>query len=234
MYGDWKPAPNPGPQYTQFMTDARNALAKLDNDGVDYEIAGMLYLQGETDAFDQKGALYEANLRAFIADMRTQFAKPDLLFIIARVRDFYGTAAQSNLVRAAQVTIADDTANVEWFDTDTFNPLVNGGHYGTAGQLEIGKAYANAYLDSRSSGGNSDPVTDPPTDAGETPPSTAAPTVAPTAAPKTDPLLPTNVADADPLTNSTDANESSSAGEQTKRAVASMLMLSSAAMVLFA
>jgi len=162
LYGDWKPAPNPGPQYTQFMTDARNALAKLDNDGVDYEIAGMLYLQGETDAFDQKGALYEANLRAFIADMRTQFAKPDLLFIIARVRDFYGTAAQSNLVRAAQVTIADDTANVEWFDTDTFNPLVNGGHYGTAGQLEIGNAFADTYLASAGTPAVSPPSTPPP------------------------------------------------------------------------
>ncbi len=143
LYNDW--APPSGPQYTSFMNTARAALANLDTDGVDYEISAMLWLQGESDAVEGQGAAYEANLRNFIDDMRTQFSVPDLPFYIARVRTYYGTVEQSGLVRTAQVAVAESTANVEAFDTDSYN-LINGGHYNTAGQLNIGIDFANTYL----------------------------------------------------------------------------------------
>ena len=147
LYNDW--APSSGPQYTAFMSTALAALADLDADGVDYEISGMLWLQGESDALEGHGAAYETNLRNFIADMRTQFSVPDLPFYIARVREYYGTAEQTALVRTAQVDIADSTENVEWFDTDSYNPLINGGHYDTAGQIGIGIDFAETYLAGR-------------------------------------------------------------------------------------
>jgi hypothetical protein len=144
LYNMWKPTS--GSVYKQFMRVANAALKSLGTKGVDYEISGMLWLQGESDAFAKQGAIYAANLRNFIADIRTQFDTPDLLFIIARVRDYYGLPAQSTLVRDAQVAIADSDANVEWFDTDTFNPLKEGGHYTWEAQIEIGKAFAETYL----------------------------------------------------------------------------------------
>ena len=122
----------------------------------------MLWYQGESDAVASKGALYKANLKAVIARLRADLSSPNLLFMVARVRDFYGLTAQSNLVRAAQVTIADEDANVEWFDTDTFNPLHNGGHHATAGQLQVGNAFADTYLASAGTPAVSPPSTPPP------------------------------------------------------------------------
>ena len=146
LYNDW--SPSGGPQYTEFMSTARAALADLDANGVYYEVSGMLWLQGEFDAYESQGAAYETNLRNFIADMRTQFDTPDLPFYIARVRTWWDNAArdQAVLVRAAQVTVAETTDNVEWFDTDSYDPLINSGHYNTPGQLNIGIDFANTYL----------------------------------------------------------------------------------------
>ena len=144
LYNDW--APGSGPQYLGFMSTARSAIADLEAGKIDYEIAGMLWLQGESDALENQGAAYETNLRNFIADMRTQFDSPELPFYMARVREFYGTAEQSGLVRTAQVVVAESTEFVEWFDTDSYNPLIEGGHYNTEGEINIGIDFANIYL----------------------------------------------------------------------------------------
>ena len=126
------------------MSRATGALAELTSRRIDYEVSAMLWVQGESDGKLNKGAQYEANLRVFIADMRTQFKKPDLPFYMARIRLYY---APKGLVRAAQVKIAGDTANVEWFDTDMLgNPLISGGHYNSNGQIQIGTLFANTYL----------------------------------------------------------------------------------------
>jgi hypothetical protein len=146
LYNDW--APPSGPQYTGFMNTANAALANLDAAGVDYEIAGILWMQGESDAHENQAASYETNLRNFIADMRVRFSDPDLPFIVARVRDYFGGASgQAAIVRAAQVAVADTTAGVEWFDTDTY-PLstAHPGHYDTQGQLSLGLDFADTYL----------------------------------------------------------------------------------------
>jgi hypothetical protein len=145
LYNDW--APIDGPQYIGFMTAARGALADLEANQVPYEISGMLWLQGESDAVENMGAAYEKNLGAFIDHMRIEFKTPEMPFIIARVRDFYGKGPQSDLVRDAQQTLAEKMEHVAWFDTDDLNPLVNGGHYGLAGVLEIGNRFAETYME---------------------------------------------------------------------------------------
>ena len=53
--------------------------------------------------------------------------------------------SQADIVRAAQVTVAESTPYVSWFDTDTYQ-MVNSGHYGTQGQLDLGSDFATANL----------------------------------------------------------------------------------------
>ena len=48
-------------------------------------------------------------------------------------------------VRAAQKAIADKDDNVYWFDTDTLQ-LAYAGHYGTKGQIDLGKLFAEKSL----------------------------------------------------------------------------------------
>jgi hypothetical protein len=147
LYNDW--APPSGPQYTNFVNTVAAALADLDTKGGDYQIAGMLWMQGESDALEGQGAAYETNLRNFIADMRTRFGEPDLPFLIGRITTYYGDATNNTAVRNAQVIVAGDTPHVEWFDTDGFSPGSPGSpadHYDTAGQIQLGQAFAASYV----------------------------------------------------------------------------------------
>jgi lysophospholipase L1-like esterase len=145
LYKQW--APTTGPMYIGFMKAAKGALADLENKQVPYKIAGMLWLQGESDAVDKKGAAYEKNLSAFIKHMREKFKSPDMPFIIARVRNFYGKGAQAQMVRKAQQDLAEKMKNVAWFDTDDLNPLINGGHYNLPNTIEIGNRFAGKYTE---------------------------------------------------------------------------------------
>ncbi|MFT6794608.1 MAG: hypothetical protein ACJAR1_002619 [Rubritalea sp.] len=144
LYNDW--SPSGGPQYKQFMKTALAAIANLDKEGVKYEIAGMLWMQGESDAKENKGEAYEKNLKDFIGNMREQFKTPKMPFIIARVKDHYGgKTGQAKIVRDAQVNIAKTDEGVEWFDTDKY-PMVNAGHYNGEGLVIMGKDFAKALL----------------------------------------------------------------------------------------
>ncbi len=68
-------------------------------------------------------------------------------FIVARVRDFYGKGAQAKMVRYAQEDVARVTEYVAWFDTDDCGQLVSGGHYASAGLIEIGNRFAEKYYE---------------------------------------------------------------------------------------
>ena len=154
LFNDWKPTT--GPQYIGFMDTVNAALSNLVASGIDYEISGMLWMQGESDAYEGQAASYETNLVAFVTDMRAQFNTPKMPFAIARVRDYYGGTlppvvgdqtdpTQADVVRAAQVAVAGYTPYSSWFDTDGYQ-MVNSGHYGTQGQLDLGRDFATATL----------------------------------------------------------------------------------------
>lgn len=135
----------PGLQYNLFTAAARAALANLDKAKVDYEVAGMLWMQGETDSMNRYGgkdADYEANLTAFIAQMRKDYGK-DLAFVIARITTHH--AGGESKTRAAQVSVAESTKGVYWFDTDNL-PRSGNGHYTTKGQIILGNRFAEEFI----------------------------------------------------------------------------------------
>ncbi len=148
LYNDW--APTEGPQYKHLMDTVRTALADLDAAGTPYEITAMLWLQGESDAHERQADSYEKNLTDFIEHMREQFKTPGMPFVIARVWDFYGKqTGQADIVRRAQVKIAEEHERVEWFDTDDCPPLDHAttrGHYNGEGLILIGTRFAESCL----------------------------------------------------------------------------------------
>jgi len=98
------------------MNTVNSALANLVTNGINYEISGMLWMQGESDAYEGQAASYETNLVNFISHMRAEFSTPEMPFIIARVLDYFGgdtiplysgtqtNPNQAEVVRAAQET----------------------------------------------------------------------------------------------------------------------------------
>lgn len=162
LYNDFKPYT--GRNYIEMMNTFKAALDNLDDAGLEYEISGMLWMQGESDAYENQAEAYESNLINFIQVIRKEFDTPEMPFIIARVLDHFGGAippkigeqtdpTQAHIVRTAQVKVAANMPHTAWFDTDDYaltvdlDPVNNPGHYGTQGQLDLGKDFAAAILE---------------------------------------------------------------------------------------
>ena len=137
-------APTTGVCYIKFRKVAQTALADLDANKVPYEIAGMLWLQGESDARSPQKMDYEKNLTQFIAHMRETFKTPHMPFLIARVREHYGGKAGAKFVRDAQMKMGETDKQAACFDTDDCE-LLNVGHYNSAGLIVIGTRFAEAF-----------------------------------------------------------------------------------------
>jgi hypothetical protein len=144
LYNDWSPKMK-GKQYQEFMNTVKAALSELKTSGTNYEVAGMMWLQGESDAHEGKADAYAKNLTEFIIHLRTQFKTPKMPFVIARVRSYYGGKnGQAKIVRAAQVKVAESAGNAAWFNTDDCS-MFNKGHYDMNGLIKIGKRFAEKY-----------------------------------------------------------------------------------------
>lgn len=137
---DWKAgatAAASGPQYIGLLQTIGNAIASLGS-GASPEIAGVAWMQGESDAIEGFGGQYETNLTKFITQLRVDLAAPRLKFSIAQILPCWSNSA---VVRQAQANVAMHMSNVEVFDT---NDLTTGvfGHYDTAGELALGSRFA--------------------------------------------------------------------------------------------
>jgi len=101
-----------GPRYTQMVAMVQKVLANLGGEfpqfqGRAYDIAGFGWHQGFNDAVS-KGypEEYEKNLSDLIGDVRKEFAKPHLPFVIATT-SMFPPKSPRNLVELAQLAVAD-------------------------------------------------------------------------------------------------------------------------------
>lgn len=141
---DWNPSG--GSDYLAFISRVKSALGQLAADGIEFEIGGMLWMQGEHDTLESATAAgYETSLRQFIETLRDDFETPGMPFVIGRITTEFGTTANNTLVREAQVRVAEETEGVFWVDTDELS-LGTPGHYGTEGQLDLGRLFAGEIL----------------------------------------------------------------------------------------
>lgn len=158
-YGNWHPDFSDGAginQYDHFLTTLRNAFERTDIDGdgvVDrLEPAGIVWMQGEADAYDSQAAAdeYQANLTRLMRLLREALGGGDLPVVIGKitdsgmsddgtVMDYISTVqeAQAAFVEAdscaAYVTVTDDLAY-----------LSDGWHYDSDGFVRLGTAFAEA------------------------------------------------------------------------------------------
>lgn len=143
LANDWDPDGNNNPQYDTFNQRVSAALADLDTAGVEYEIAGMLWMQGERDArSDTAGPAYGDNLADFVEDMRDHYGD-DLHFVLGRLHDqLPAVYTHAHDVRDGQAATADADLRVAYVDTDDFQLNGDSIHFGQAGQLSLGAGFA--------------------------------------------------------------------------------------------
>ncbi len=109
-------------------------------------LAGILWMQGEKDSnFPEAGKVYAENLKLLIEAMRKDFNSPNAPFIlgITNPPKSYAAAAEVN---KAQKEAPQLYPLVKTVSTDGLSKLSDQLHYDTAGQIELGKRFAEAYL----------------------------------------------------------------------------------------
>ncbi|WP_437759800.1 sialate O-acetylesterase [Sorangium sp. So ce1389] len=144
--------------YPDEVTRLDGALARLESEGHDYEIAALVWMQGENEAGWSAAFRYGDTLRSFIAAVREDLRVPDLPVVLGRISDnLYpanggpiaaGREANIDAVRAAQVAVADEDPRVAWVDTDDFAPRRpdDAYHFDSAAYQVLGQRFADAYI----------------------------------------------------------------------------------------
>ncbi|KRD31438.1 hypothetical protein ASE35_15680 [Lysobacter sp. Root916] len=139
--------------YPPMIQHIQTMLAQLRAQGYTPRLRAMFWLQGETDAIYGGAAQYEANIKQFIADVRTDIEAPELQFYLTQINpympafaSYQATVHQVNMgmVNAA----AADPSRVFFVATDDircgFAP--DGIHYTANQTIAIGQRWANLYL----------------------------------------------------------------------------------------
>ncbi|MBN1394552.1 MAG: hypothetical protein JW959_05985 [Pirellulales bacterium] len=143
---DWNPGG--GTCYNTFKSTVNAALQNLSNNGRDPVVAGMIWMQGESDAHNSTYApLYGTNLASLINTVRSDFSAPEMQFVVGRITNVYawGTEADMALVRTAQEAVPGIVGDASWINTDDLQ-VVYTGHYGTEGQVNLGIRFANEFI----------------------------------------------------------------------------------------
>ena len=160
-FGSWDPdaPPDARPnQYDHALAALRGAAdaRDVDGDGAPDRLvpAGIVWMQGEADAIDQRAAArYEANLAHTIGLLRAAMRRADLPVVIGRIEDSGSTPEAATMphadeVRAAQVAYAERDACAGLVTaTHGIGFAPDGWHYDSAGYRRLGVAFAEAMDD---------------------------------------------------------------------------------------
>jgi len=113
-------------------------------------LAGILWMQGETDAkYPSVARQYVKNLNNFIYALRAEFKSPNALFIMGAVNPPEKMFPATAVVQQAQKNAAAQIRNLRLVNTQDLAKRNDHLHYNTQGQLALGKRFARAYLSSQ-------------------------------------------------------------------------------------
>lgn len=160
-YGNWYPDFTDGEgvnQYDHALKTLRNAFSERDIDGdgkVDRLVpAGIVWMQGEADAYQNKDAAneYRGNLERMMNLLRAAMRVDDLPVVIGRITDSGMSDDGSmmdhiEIVQAAQRDYVDDDTCAAYVTvTDGMAYLDDGWHYDSDGYIRMGTAFAKAMI----------------------------------------------------------------------------------------
>lgn len=139
--------------YRHFITNMDNAMRDLEKSQTPYEIAGMLWMQGESDSETTEMAnAYEANLKTMIADVRKQTEKKKLPFVMGRIsssllKETPWAFDHAKIVQKAQETVAAQDMHTFIINTDNLSTLKDNTHFDTKAQLKLGTQMAEIMIE---------------------------------------------------------------------------------------
>ena len=135
--------------HTMLLKNLKNALENIDGE---YEIMGMVWMQGESDAKDQADAeAYQKKLEQFIALMRKETGKPELPFVIGKISSRIMESKKFKMpfaktVQSGQEAVAKNIKNAFVVDTDDLSQRDDLVHFDQEGQMGLGKRFGEAMI----------------------------------------------------------------------------------------
>ena len=152
---DWDPDATSGKQlYRQFANQIESATQLLRDEGNEYRMAGMLWLQGESDSSvdRERAEAYQKNLEELIAMLRADVNEPELPFVIAQIKkgaDIHPESGGpwmifSNIVQEAQVRVAEADPFGAWVATDDL-PERDPAHLNSEGMMKGRGTYGGGF-----------------------------------------------------------------------------------------
>lgn len=139
---------NAEPLYPDFIAYVRQVLSAYRPE--DYELAGMLWVQGEADSNvsgrgPEPAAAYERNLRELIRRVRLDLGADRLPFLLVQV----GGGKVTDGMRAVASSVANVTLIPQSTDPASphFFPKHEVGHYNYEGMKRMGTLLGDAYLE---------------------------------------------------------------------------------------
>ena len=149
LHTQWTPGKG---MYELFTRNYRNAIADLEQAGKKCEIAGMLWMQGESDSETLEMAnAYEANLKAMFRHVREKTGKEHLPIVMGRISSSLLKKTPWNfehaaVVQKAQEAVAAGDPDVSIIQTDHLSTLKDNTHFDTKAQLTLGGEMADRML----------------------------------------------------------------------------------------
>lgn len=143
---DWSPNSS-GEIFEEASAEVASAKASLASKGGPTRISAVLWMQGEKDAADSaKAAVYEANLRAFIVQVRTVWGDASTVFQIGRIDRLGEGYPGWPKVRQAQNAIAASDSRATLTDTDAFpRQPADRLHLTAEAQVRLGDGFFDAF-----------------------------------------------------------------------------------------
>jgi hypothetical protein len=148
--GNWNPNGS-GATYNLFKQRVDAAIGNLVGQGKAPQIAGMVWMQGEEDStISSYAPSYATNIANFVSKVRNTYSAyggQGMKFVAGRITymtQLWASRSQIDLVRDAQGSIANHVAKASCVNTDDLEWGYYG-HYGTQGQIDLGKRFANQF-----------------------------------------------------------------------------------------
>ncbi|WP_372807862.1 sialate O-acetylesterase [Pontiella sp.] len=149
LWKHWLPGE---PMNTRFFANVENALGQLRESGTGYEICGLLWMQGESDAEElEKAQAYEENLETFFADVRARTGQPALPIVMGRIsssllKETPWCFDHAKTVQQAQETVAAQDPHVFIIGTDHLETLKDNTHFNGPSQIWLGTEMGKTML----------------------------------------------------------------------------------------
>ncbi len=144
-----------GTGYRVWLDTVTAGLEALEQRGEVVRIAGMIWMQGESDALDlDDAAVYEENLTHLVARVRQDTGVADLPFVAGLIDCVPCGLSGREIVREAQQAVADADPKVQVIETEDLQLWTDEIHYNGPGMRTLGERFAQALLGT----GQSEPV----------------------------------------------------------------------------